>query len=120
MRHVLLAVVALGVTAGSAIAQMHMVLVDRTSVKRGQKVTITYLCGKPYTAECVDAEKPVQATAYAPTGAGATTDLLPGLEKVTVTRAGKEAATGYRCAFADLTAQAFQAECGGTSRPSHL
>lgn len=95
----LLVLLAVGAVTRSATAQVHMILIDPPSVKPGEKVTVTCVCGKPFTGERVNAEKPQEATAYPPTTVLNTVDLLPRLEKITVTGAGMNSTTGYRCEF---------------------
>src|SRR4029079_1687419 len=53
---------ALGLAAAApARAHAHVLLPDRHSVKRGDKVTLTYVFGHPFEHDLFDTEKPAKA-----------------------------------------------------------
>ena len=99
MKKAVIVALLVATTNSPAGAQVHMVLVEKPSVKVGETVTITYVLGKPFVGQRDDAEKPVQATAYGPL-ASSSIDLLPSLEKVKIPAGEKKFVTGYRCSFA--------------------
>lgn len=96
MRYFMLALLAL-LPQSSANAHFHMLLVDRSSVKTGEKVSITYKFGHPYEAELLDAEKPAKAQVFSPDGTPI--DVLPSLTRVTVGEKDKKPISGYTCAI---------------------
>jgi uncharacterized GH25 family protein len=66
--------------ASSVQAHYHILLPDKTSVKKGEKVTITYYYGHPFEHELFDASKPQRALAITPDGKQI--DLLKSLDRL--------------------------------------
>jgi cobalt/nickel transport protein len=94
MRYPLVLVLALLLAASEAAAHFNMLLPDRSSVKKGEKVTFTYTWGHPFEHDFFDAPRPAKLTMYAPDGT--TRDLLPLLEKIAVPGAEGKKVEAYR------------------------
>jgi cobalt/nickel transport protein len=92
-----LLVVAVGLAAaGQASAHYHILLPDRSSVKVGDKVTLTYVFGHPFEHDLFETEKPAKATLFAPDGKA--TAVLAGLQKVETTGHGGKRITAFQLA----------------------
>lgn len=96
MRSVL-ALAAFSIAPVAAEAHFHILLLDKTSVKVEEPITVTYQFGHPFEAELFDAEKPKFAKAYAPDSTS--TDLIDSFEKVLVDGADKKKVATYRCKY---------------------
>jgi hypothetical protein len=74
-----------------------MLLPSKHSVKKGEEVTLTYQWGHPFEHELFDAPAPESVVVLGPDGK--ITDLLKGLEKISLDAGEGKKATAYRLRF---------------------
>src|SRR5262249_40805023 len=92
-----LAMVLVGLFSSSGRAHFNMLLPERASAKKGEKVTFTYQFGHPFEHQLFDAPQPAEVYVLAPDGKK--TDLGKTLEKVKLRGADNKDVAAYRFRF---------------------